>query len=83
MAAAKKPVAKSGKRQTRTAELWIAGADPYRPTKRAVVIGLEGEDHVEIVKGIKPGEKVLVRSKSLRDDEDDDSEESDTEVNVS
>jgi len=82
-AAAKKPVAKSDKRQSRTAELWIAGADPYKPTRRAVVIGLEGEDYVEIVKGIKPGEKVLVRSKSLKDDSGDASDESDTEVNVS
>jgi HlyD family secretion protein len=80
-AAAKKPVAKPAKRQMRTAELWIAGTDPYKPAKRAVVIGLEGEDHVEIVKGIKPGEKVIVRSKSLKDDKGGD--DSDSEADAS
>jgi len=69
-APAKKP-ANMGKRRSRNAELWIAGKDPYKPIRRTVVIGLEGEDYVEIVKGVKPGEKVLVRSKSLNDDKGD------------
>lgn len=66
--APKKPAADKSKRQSRKGELWIAGKDPYKPVRRAVVIGLEGEDYVEIVKGVKPGEKVLVRSKSLKKD---------------
>lgn len=68
---AKKSAADASKRQSRNAELWVAGDDPYKPTKRKVVIGLEGEDYVEIVKGVKPGEKIVVRSKSLSDDEAD------------
>ena len=54
-----------------------------KPIRRAVVIGLEGEDYVEIVKGVKPGEKVLVRSKSLKEDKGDNGSDgqSDTDGN--
>ncbi len=45
--------------------LWVKSADPYKPTKRVVTIGLQGEDFTEILTGVKAGEAVLVRSKSL------------------
>ncbi len=42
-------------------------------------IGLEGDDYTEVLSGIKPGDKVLVRTRSLKpkapteDADDDDS----------
>ena len=45
--------------------VFIAGTDPYRPQRRPVKIGLQGEDFVEIVSGLRPGEQVVVRSKSI------------------
>lgn len=44
--------------------VWIAGADPYKPAPRKVKLGLVGEDFAEVVSGLKPGEKLLVRSRS-------------------
>ena len=60
---------KSARRRSVT--VWVAGSDPYKPVKRKVVLGLEGEEFVEIVRGLKTGEKVLVRSKVLRKKESD------------
>ena len=57
-----------GKKAPTTPTVYIAGTDPYRPVRRTVTIGLIGEDHVEILKGLKPGEKLLVRSRSLAED---------------
>jgi HlyD family secretion protein len=72
------PAAKKGKRpQT----VWLASADPYKPVRRVVTVGLRGEDHAEIVRGLRPGEKVLVRSRSLEkkkqdpDEQDEETEE--------
>lgn len=45
--------------------VWVAGADPYRPSPRRVTIGLAGEDFTEIRSGLRAGEKVIVRSRSL------------------
>ena len=61
--------------------LFIAGTDPYKPQSRKVKIGVQGDEFTEIIDGIKTGEKILVRSKSLKPkpetdasaDEDDDS----------
>ena len=49
----------------RPATVWIASADPYKPIRRTVTVGLRGENHAEIVSGLRPGDKVLVRSRSL------------------
>jgi HlyD family secretion protein len=65
-AAAKKPVI-----------VWVVGKDPYKPIKRAVSIGLQGEEFVEVVSGLKRGEKILMRSKSLRQEEESGSDEAD------
>jgi HlyD family secretion protein len=47
-----------------TPMMFVATADPFRPQRRVVKVGLEGEDYVEIVKGVRPGEKLVLRSKS-------------------
>lgn len=44
--------------------VFVVGTDPYKPARRIVTLGLMGEDYVEIIKGLNPGEKVIVRSKS-------------------
>jgi HlyD family secretion protein len=59
--------------------LWIKTADPYKPAKRVVTIGLQGEDFTEVATGVKPGDMVLIRSKSLvkKEEMDPDAESSD------
>lgn len=47
-----------------TPVIFVATADPFRPERRIVKVGLQGEDFVEIVKGVRPGEKLILRSKS-------------------
>jgi HlyD family secretion protein len=47
-----------------TATVFVASADPYKPTRRVVALGLQGEDFVEITKGLAPGDKIIVRSRS-------------------
>jgi HlyD family secretion protein len=46
--------------------LFIAGVDKYKPVARKVTIGVEGDDFTEILSGVKPGDLVLIRSKSLK-----------------
>ena len=61
--------------------VYIASSDPYRPTRKGVKIGLQGDEYTEVISGIKAGDKVLIRTKSLKPkaptddsaDEDDDS----------
>ncbi len=61
--------------------VYLASTDAYRPTKKRVQTGLQGDDFTEVTSGIKVGDKVLVRTKSLKPraptddsaDEDDDS----------
>lgn len=61
--------------------VYLAASDAYRPTKKRVQIGLQGDDYTEVTTGLKAGDKVLVRTKSLKPkaptddsaDEDDDS----------
>ncbi len=60
--------------KSRTANIWLAGDDPYKPVPRSVTVGLAGEDFVEILKGVKEKEQVLVRSRSLEEDDDDEDE---------
>ncbi len=59
---------------SRRSALWITTADPFKPEEAKVKIGLEGEDYTEIVRGVKAGQKVLVRSRNL-DGSDGDEEE--------
>jgi HlyD family secretion protein len=58
--------------------VFVSTEDPYRPAMRKVTIGVEGDEFTEIVSGLRPGEKILVRSKSLKpkkDQEDSDNED--------
>jgi HlyD family secretion protein len=57
---------KPDKKGTPQPALYVGGADPYRPTKRKVQIGLQGDDFTEITSGLKAGDKILVRTKSLK-----------------
>lgn len=52
--------------------VFVATDDPYRPAMRKVTIGVEGDDYTEIASGLKPGEKILVRSRSLKPKKDED-----------
>jgi HlyD family secretion protein len=44
--------------------VFVVGTDPFKPVRRVVVLGLQGEDFVEITKGLAPGDNILVRSRS-------------------
>jgi HlyD family secretion protein len=46
--------------------LYLVSSDAYKPTKRPVKIGFEGDEYTEILSGIKTDDKVLVRAKSLK-----------------
>lgn len=54
------------KKETPKPTLYLAGSDPYRPVRIQVQIGLQGDDYTEVTSGIKAGDKVLVRTKSLK-----------------
>lgn len=55
--------------------VYVATADPFKPARRVVSVGLSGEDYVEIIKGLNTGDRVLVSSRSTikkhETDEDD------------
>ena len=59
-----KDKAKSEKAEPPTVFL-ASATDPYRPVRRLVTLGLQGEDFTEIKSGLKPADKVIVRSRSL------------------
>jgi HlyD family secretion protein len=50
--------------------VYIVGTDPLKPVRRVVQLGLEGEDFVEVKSGLKPNEKIVLRSRSLEKKED-------------
>ncbi|MFC4292734.1 efflux RND transporter periplasmic adaptor subunit [Sphingorhabdus arenilitoris] len=53
-------------KQKRQALVYVATNDPYKPKARIVTIGVEGDEYTEVISGLKPGEKVLTRTKSLK-----------------
>jgi HlyD family secretion protein len=61
--------------------VYVATEDAYRPAVREVRVGVQGEDYVEILSGLRAGDRVLVRSRSLEQrpdsNEDEDSGASD------
>lgn len=63
--------------------VFVTGIDPYKPVRRPVGLGLRGEDYVEVTRGLKAGDTLLVGSKSTKpkDHEDDDSEADDGAAN--
>lgn len=71
---------KPGKEGPPQPALYIASSDAYRPTKKKVQIGLQGDEFTEVTSGLKTGDKVLVRTKSLKPKaETDDSAEDDAD----
>jgi HlyD family secretion protein len=44
--------------------VFVATADPFKPARRRVQLGLEGEEFVQVVGGLRRGERVLVRTRS-------------------
>ena len=44
--------------------VFVPSTDPFKPARRAVTLGLQGEDYVQVTRGLRPGERVLVRVKS-------------------
>ena len=63
----------------RPPNVWLATADPYKPQRRVVRVGLRGEDYVEIAGGLKAGERVLVRAKSLEKKPEEEQEQEEEE----
>lgn len=47
-------------------KVYVAGDDPYQPLRKTIRTGLQGEEYTEVVSGLKIGDKVLVRTKSLK-----------------
>ena len=70
------------KAENRKLRVWVASADPLKPEMRLVTVGLRGEDHVEVTQGLRPGEKVLVRSRSLEKKPETEDEADDEEAEV-
>ena len=60
-----KPAA-PGKKEMPAPMLYLAGSEPYRPIQKQVQLGLQGDDYTEVTSGIKAGDKILVRTKSLK-----------------
>ncbi len=46
--------------------VYVAGEDPYKPQPRTVTLGLRGEDYAEVTGGLRPGEAVVVRTRSTK-----------------
>ncbi len=77
--AEKERSATPGKKEAPRPALYLVGADPYRPSKQQVGVGLQGDEFTEVTSGIKAGDKVLVRTKSLKPKaETDDTDEDDS-----
>ena len=55
--------------------------DPYKPVRKAVKLGLQGEEFVEVTGGLKPGEKVLVRTRSTAPASSDAEDQEDSAAN--
>jgi HlyD family secretion protein len=64
--AAEKPASDTTKKGNALPKVYLVGDDPYRPERRAIRTGLQGEEYTEVVSGLKKGDKVLVRTKSLK-----------------
>jgi HlyD family secretion protein len=64
--AAEKPVSDPAKKAVVRPQVYVVGDDPYRPVRRVIRTGLQGEEYTEVISGIKTGDKILVRTKSLK-----------------
>jgi HlyD family secretion protein len=64
--AAEKPASHPAKKAVARPKVYVVGDDPYRPVRRVIRTGLQGEEYTEVISGIKSGDKILVRTKSLK-----------------
>ena len=64
--AAKKPVSSASKKAVPSSNVYVQGTELYRPKKTVIRTGLQGEEYTEVLSGVKAGDKVLVRTKSLK-----------------
>lgn len=47
------------------ATVWRVGDDPYKPDSQLIETGLQGEEYVEVVKGLAENTRIVVRSRNL------------------
>lgn len=79
--AAEKPGSAPAKKAPPRPAVYVAGDDAYRPAKKIIRTGLQGDEFTEVISGIKAGDKVLVRVKSLKPKtETDDSADEDADT---
>ncbi len=64
--AADKSESEPAKKGNPRPKVYLLGDDPYRPVRQVIQTGLQGEEYTEVVSGLKKGDKVLVRTKSLK-----------------
>lgn len=65
-ATAAKTSSSSAKKASTSETVYVVSVDPYQPARKSIRIGLQGEEYTEVTSGIKAGDKVLVRTKSLK-----------------
>jgi HlyD family secretion protein len=70
--AAEKPGSDPEKKGNTRPKVYLVSDDPYRPVRKTIRTGLQGEEYTEIVSGLKTGDKILVRTKSLKPKEETD-----------
>jgi HlyD family secretion protein len=54
---------------TKQTTVWVPGEDPFRPARRPIRTGLAGEDYTEVTGGLEAGQRVIVRSREVADEE--------------
>ncbi len=69
------PSSRTEDRKKNQRAIWLETSDPYQPERVEVTTGLAGEDFVEIVSGLSAEQKIIVRSRNLSDEQDDDDSE--------
>jgi HlyD family secretion protein len=74
-----RPEGKSDRKKEQVPTVWRATGEPYEPEAVRVKTGLVGEDFVEVLGGVKAGDELLVRSRSLEKKEVDPEEEDDAD----
>jgi HlyD family secretion protein len=62
--------------------VYVVGADPYKPQPRVVTLGLAGEDYTEVIKGLRAGDRILLRAKSTKKKTAAETDEADKEADA-
>ncbi|MEQ1548801.1 MAG: efflux RND transporter periplasmic adaptor subunit [Chakrabartia sp.] len=60
--------------------VYIVSDDPFKPTPRVVTLGLIGEEYAEIIKGLGPKDRVVLRARSLKKKSDAETDAADEEA---